>query len=58
MTDEAKAEKIVERLFTNAFKQKAARLVLVDATGRDIGGWGEGPVRDVILAVLKEAKNG
>ena len=51
--DEAVAEQIVTRLFTNGAGQDAKRLVLELEDGRDGGGWGREPVRDVIVNVLK-----
>ena len=46
------AEEIVEALFTNVQGEKAKRLVLELEDGRDGGGWGRDPVRDVILRHL------
>lgn len=46
------ADQIVEDLFKNRAGQKAKRLVLELEDGRDGGGWGRDPVRDVILRHL------
>lgn len=43
-------EAILDYLFTNGMGQKADRLVLVDANGRDLGGWCRGAVRDVLIS--------
>lgn len=46
------ARRIAATLFTNGIGQKAVRLVLVDANGKDLGGWCENAVADQIAAVL------
>ena len=48
-----KADQIVTLLFTNAAGQEAKRLVLELEDGRDGGGWGKEPVRDLIIDTLK-----
>lgn len=48
------ADAIVNDLFTNGFKEHAARLVMLDVHGRDIGGWGCRVIRDRIIAILAE----
>lgn len=45
----ALATAIVDRLFTRGDGVRAYRLVLVDHAGRDLGGWAEQPVRDLII---------
>lgn len=47
--------KIVTDLFTNGLGHEAERLVLF-ANGKDIGGWGRGPVRDKIQSALRTAR--
>jgi hypothetical protein len=51
---DAAVNEIVERLFTNGAKETARRLVLELENGRNGGGWGKEPVRDLILDVLKK----
>ncbi len=46
------AEKIVTQLFTNGFGERAARLVLFDDYEKNLGGWGKGPIFDIIVANL------
>ena len=46
------AQAIVEELFCNGSGERADRLVLMTREGRDLGGWGQGPVRDVIARVV------
>ena len=48
------ADEIIERLFTNGANEKARRLVLELQDGRNGGGWGKEPVRDLILDVLSD----
>jgi hypothetical protein len=50
----ALAEEITDRLFTNGANEKARRLVLELKDGRNGGGWGREPVRDMILDVLRK----
>lgn len=45
---DAQLDRIIERLFTSGGGGRAARLVLVDAANRDLGGWCPGAIRDVI----------
>lgn len=52
------AERIVKELFINGQGSKADRLVLTTSDGRDLGGWCERAVVDVIVNGLKEASNG
>ncbi len=52
---EGLAEQIARDLFVNGQGQRAVRLVLVDAHGRDLGGWGETVVADRIAAALRAA---
>lgn len=47
------AQKIVDDLMVNGAGEKADRLVLIDQTGRDLGGWGKVPLLHRIAAVLK-----
>jgi len=49
---EALAKRIAEELFVNGFGDKAYRLVLTSRDGRDLGGWGEGPLTDRIAGLL------
>jgi len=49
------AEAIVRDLFVNGAGQQAARLVLFDHHGRDLGGWGREPARDRIETALQAA---
>lgn len=48
----ALATAIVDRLFTRGDGVRADRLVLVDHAGRDLGGWGDQPVCDLIIDEL------
>jgi hypothetical protein len=48
------AEDLVRQLFTNGQGNQAARLMLVDADGRELAGWGPGPVRDRVLEALRK----
>lgn len=45
------ADAIVRRLYTNGFGERAGRLVLLMGS-RDLGGWCEGAVRDIVLDEL------
>lgn len=47
------AARIAKQLFTAGDGTRATRLVLLDAAGRDLGGWGEAPVRDVVERELR-----
>jgi hypothetical protein len=50
------ADQFTAEMFTNGFGDKAARLVLVpEGSMRDLGGWGRGPFRDRVLALLRGA---
>lgn len=49
---------LVTDLFTNSFGEEAARLVMVDAANRDLGGWCRTAVRDRIRAALSRARKG
>lgn len=42
----------VDDLFVNGSGEQAARLVLVDAHGCNLGGWGKGPLLDRLEAAL------
>lgn len=46
----ASLDALVASLFVNGGGQIAERLVLTDATGRDLGGWCRGAIRDRIEA--------
>ena len=48
------ADDIVKELFTNGAKQKASRLVLELAGGRDGGGWSYRPARNHIADVIEK----
>ena len=48
------AQEIADDLFTNGFGEKASRLVLELADGRDGGGWGKKPAIDRIKDILKK----
>jgi hypothetical protein len=48
----AQIEQFVDELFTNGMGQQAVRLVLIDAQGRDLGGWGKGPLTDRIEGLV------
>lgn len=50
--DVTKAQRIADRLFVNGAGERAARLVLVDAQRRDLGGWSFAAVVDQIEQVL------
>lgn len=56
--DENRLRRIADRttagLFTNGAGQKAHRLALKSRREHDLGGWAFGPVRDQILAALRE----
>lgn len=56
MTPREKAKQITEFLFTSATGRKAARLVLIDADGQDMGGWGEQPMAGWIEKMLSGPK--
>lgn len=47
------AAEIAALLFTTGAGRKAQRLVLVDENKRDLGGWGEKPIADLIEAKLR-----
>lgn len=49
----ALAERIARDLFTNGQGEHAERLVLIDANGRDLGGWCEQAVVDRIEGALR-----
>lgn len=48
-------ERIVEALFTNGSGDRARRLVLTAADGRDLGGWSETGAAACVRAVLVDA---
>lgn len=48
------ADDIVKALFTNGAKQKASRLVLELAGGRNGGGWSYRPARDHVADVVEK----
>ena len=56
MTDEALAEEIIKRLFTNGAGQKARRLVLELDDGREGGGWCATAARDQIVEALRRSR--
>lgn len=66
ITARALAALIARQLFTNGQGRLATRLVLVDestghattAPARDLGGWGEGSVRDVIESLIRPLSTG
>lgn len=45
---------IIDKIFTNGFGQEAERLMLVLPGKGDGGGWGRGPLRDLIAKELSE----
>lgn len=47
------ATKIADALFTNGFQEKARRIVLEAADGRDLGGLCRGAVVDIICDVMR-----
>ena len=48
------AGKIASDLITSGSGTRAERLVLMDASGRDLGGWAFGPLCDVIRRRLED----
>lgn len=48
------AHEIAEDLFTNTMG-RASMLVMVDADGHNLGGWGQGPAQDRIAKILTQA---
>jgi len=56
MSDTQIAERIVDYLFVNGQGQQAERLVLTSCEGKNLGGWSRGPVRDIIVKAIREAK--
>ena len=55
------AEKIVDEMFVNGMDQHAERLVLTSVDGVNLGGWGKGPLQDIItrnLSALLAASGG
>jgi hypothetical protein len=51
------AHAIAEELFVNGMGKHAERLVLTDAEGRDLGGWGREPVEDLIRDIIAASRN-
>lgn len=49
------SKQIVDKLFVNGAGQQAERLMLVLENGKDGGGWGKQPMRDIILNHIFEA---
>jgi hypothetical protein len=47
------ANELTEHLFTNGAGEKAQRLVLELPGGVHSGGWGKGPVRDLLLTYFQ-----
>jgi len=52
------AERIAEGLFHSGLGQDAERLVLVSKSGRDLGGWGRGPLIDRIDGLIEADRAG
>lgn len=53
MTERAAAERAASRLMVNAFGERGERLVLTTKEGRDLGGWCEKAIADVIEEALR-----
>jgi hypothetical protein len=49
------ADRLVSDLFVNGSGEQAHRLVLTTEDGRELGGWGQRPVRDRIVSALLAA---
>ena len=54
----ALASEIVETMFRNGRGNEADRLVLVDSSDRDLGGWGRRPFADRIEPLIQRALDG
>jgi hypothetical protein len=50
------ATECVNQLFINGQGQRAERLVLTSQDGRDLGGWGRGPVIDHVVEAIEAAE--
>lgn len=50
------ADRIVDDLFTNGMEEKANRLVLEDAEGRQLGGWSREAATRRIADILDQAE--
>jgi hypothetical protein len=58
MTDKqltAVAAKITKSLLTNYYQERADRLAMKSKSGRDLGGWSAGSVKEVVLKHLRAA---
>lgn len=49
------AERIVDDLFTNGFKESGHRLVITDTDGRNLGGWGRQAATERVRTLLPAA---
>lgn len=56
MEIDARARNVTQYLFTNGSGNQAARLVLMDRLGRDLGGWRQQAVVDHITQALLAAR--
>ncbi len=52
----ALAKKIAKQLFTNGLDRKADRFVLMTDNGRNLGGWCEEAVVDLIQRLIEKGK--
>ena len=53
MTLRDRIERVVDELFVNGSGARAERQVLVDASGRDLGGWCRGAIVDRVVAAFE-----
>lgn len=56
MSDEREKmlDEFIDRLFTNGVGDEAYRLALTSEDGRDLGGWGRGPMKDKLRQFADE----
>lgn len=54
MNVERLADRIVERLFTNAFGDRADRIAMRQSNGTDLGGWNRRASRAQIIEAIKD----
>ena len=48
------ARQIAREIFTAGNGKRACRVALIDKDGRDLGGWAEKPVRDLVERRLRK----
>lgn len=53
-TPRALAIAIADYLFVNAIGEQADRLVLVNAAGKDLGGWGKSALISSVIRILED----